>query len=94
MTMAKAGLLLMLLCTSLGLPIFLASRVSSAWMVVALLSITAAAHQGGSANLYTTAADHVPQERGWRGGWNWRYCWNPPAEFFFGQYRVDSATDG
>jgi ACS family hexuronate transporter-like MFS transporter len=60
-TMAKARLIVMLLCASLVLPIFLASRVSSVWMAVGLLSLAAAAHQGWSANLYTTAADMFPK---------------------------------
>jgi len=61
LSMAKARLLVMLICASLVLPIFLASRVSSAWMAVGLLSIAAAAHQGWSANLFTTVADMFPK---------------------------------
>ncbi len=61
MPMARARLTVMLLFACLVTPIFLASRASSLWMAVGLLSIAAAAHQGWSANLYTTAADMFPK---------------------------------
>ena len=37
-------------------PIVFASRVSSLWAAVALVSLAAAAHQGWSANLFTVAS--------------------------------------
>ncbi|RRA49427.1 MFS transporter [Acidipila sp. EB88] len=50
----------MTLCAVLALPIFYASRVHSEWAAIALLSLAAAAHQGWSANLFTTASDMFP----------------------------------
>ena len=51
----------MLVCACLILPIFFASRVSSLWAAVAILSLATAAHQGWSANLFTTASDMFPK---------------------------------
>ena len=50
----------MLLCALLVLPIFYASHVHSEWVAIGLLSLAAAAHQGWSANLFTTASDMFP----------------------------------
>jgi ACS family hexuronate transporter-like MFS transporter len=61
MSMARARLSAMLVCASLILPIFLASRVSSLWSAVGILSLATAAHQGWSANLFTTASDMFPR---------------------------------
>ncbi len=57
---AHARMATMTLCASLALPIFYASRVHSEWAAIALLSLAAAAHQGWSANLFTTASDMFP----------------------------------
>jgi ACS family hexuronate transporter-like MFS transporter len=57
---AGARMATMTLCASLALPIFYASRVHSEWAAIALLSLAAAAHQGWSANLFTTASDMFP----------------------------------
>ncbi|MOA01697.1 putative sialic acid transporter [compost metagenome] len=51
----------MLLMALLVLPIGLASYVDSMWVMVGLLSLAAAAHQGWSANLFTTVADNFPK---------------------------------
>ena len=61
MPMAKARLSAMLVCACLILPIFFASRVSSLWAAVGILSLATAAHQGWSANLFTTASDMFPR---------------------------------
>jgi len=61
MSMARARLSAMLVCASLILPIFLASRVSSLWSAVGILGLATAAHQGWSANLFTTASDMFPR---------------------------------
>ena len=42
-------------------PIMFASRASSLWMAVGLVSIAAAAHQGWSANLFTLTSDMFPR---------------------------------
>jgi ACS family hexuronate transporter-like MFS transporter len=44
----------------LVMPIAFASWVENMWVMVALLSLAAAAHQGWSANLFTTASDMFP----------------------------------
>jgi len=51
----------MLLCARSVLPIMLAARASSMWVVVGLVGLAAAAHQGWSANLFTTASDMFPR---------------------------------
>jgi ACS family hexuronate transporter-like MFS transporter len=43
------------------LPIMFASRASSLWVAVGLVSIAAAAHQGWSANLFTLTSDMFPR---------------------------------
>jgi MFS transporter, ACS family, aldohexuronate transporter len=60
-SIAEARLLAMLLCALLVLPIFLASRASSMWATVGLLSLAVAAHQGWSSNLFTTPSDMFPR---------------------------------
>ncbi|MEW5902318.1 MAG: MFS transporter, partial [Acidobacteriota bacterium] len=42
-------------------PVFLAARVSSLWLTVLLVGLAAAAHQGWSANLFTTSSDMFPK---------------------------------
>jgi ACS family hexuronate transporter-like MFS transporter len=61
LTLAKSRLAAMLICASLVLPIFFASRASSLWVAIGLLSLAAAAHQGWSANLFTTVSDMFPK---------------------------------
>lgn len=60
MTMERARLSAMLLCACLVTPVFFARGLSSEWVAVGLLSLAAAAHQGWSANLFTTASDMFP----------------------------------
>jgi len=60
-SMVKARLLTMLLFACMVTPIFFASRTNSEWVAVGLLSLAAAAHQGWSANLFTTASDMFPK---------------------------------
>lgn len=43
-------------------PIYFVGSVGNEWAAVALLSLAAAAHQGWSANLFTTASDMFPRE--------------------------------
>ncbi|HVW75965.1 MAG TPA: MFS transporter [Alloacidobacterium sp.] len=61
MPMLKARLLTLLLFACIVTPIFFASRTNSEWVAVALLSLAAAAHQGWSANLFTTVSDMFPK---------------------------------
>ena len=57
----KARLAAMLLCACCVVPVFFISYVHSVWPAVALLSLAAAAHQGWSANLFTTTSDMFPR---------------------------------
>ncbi|HSP17829.1 MAG TPA: MFS transporter [Thermoanaerobaculia bacterium] len=51
----------MLVCALCVVPIIFASQVKSVWSAVALISLAAAAHQGWSANIFTTASDMFPR---------------------------------
>jgi ACS family hexuronate transporter-like MFS transporter len=51
----------MLICALLVVPIAFAPGTRSMWGAVALVSIAAAAHQGWSANIFTTASDMFPR---------------------------------
>ncbi len=57
----KARLAAMLLCACAVVPIFMVNYLHSEWTAIALLSLAAAAHQGWSANLFTTASDMFPR---------------------------------
>jgi ACS family hexuronate transporter-like MFS transporter len=57
---AQARLGAMLLCALLVVPIFWVTYLQSEWTAIALLSIAAGAHQGWSANLFTTSSDMFP----------------------------------
>jgi ACS family hexuronate transporter-like MFS transporter len=52
----------MLICALCVVPIVFASQASEMWIAVALLGLATAAHQGWSANLFTTASDMFPKE--------------------------------
>ncbi|MGA9390902.1 MAG: MFS transporter [Candidatus Sulfotelmatobacter sp.] len=56
-----ARLAAMLVCASLVVPIYTASSVKSMWGAIALISVAAGAHQGWSANLFTTSSDIFPR---------------------------------
>ena len=56
-----ARLTAMLFCAFLVVPIYAASNVKSVWTAIALISIAAGAHQGWSANLFTTSSDMFPR---------------------------------
>jgi MFS transporter, ACS family, hexuronate transporter len=51
----------MLICALLVTPIIFASKVSNLWAAVALIGLAAAAHQGWSANIFTTTSDMFPR---------------------------------
>jgi ACS family hexuronate transporter-like MFS transporter len=57
----NARLTAMLLCACLVVPIFLINYLHSEWAAIGLLSLAAAAHQGWSANLFTTPSDMFPR---------------------------------
>ena len=58
---ANARLGAMLLCACLVVPIFWVTYLQSEWAAIALLSVAAGAHQGWSANLFTTSSDMFPR---------------------------------
>ncbi len=62
MTLKNARLAAMLTCAVLVVPIVVAGGLHSEWVAVGLLSLAAAAHQGWSANIFTTASDMFPAE--------------------------------
>jgi len=61
----RARLAAMLLCATLVVPVFLINYLSAdsfgKWAAIGLLSLAAAAHQGWSCNLFTTASDMFPR---------------------------------
>lgn len=58
---AYARLTAMLVCAVAVVPIFFVSSMQSEWASIALLSLAAAAHQGWSANIFTTPSDMFPK---------------------------------
>jgi ACS family hexuronate transporter-like MFS transporter len=61
LSLSSARLIAMLLCAFLVVPIFTAMSVKSVWTAIALISVAAGAHQGWSANLFTTSSDMFPR---------------------------------
>src|SRR3954451_4209359 len=51
----------MLICALSVTPIIFAAHASSLWVAVGLIGLAAAAHQGWSANIFTTASDMFPR---------------------------------
>ena len=51
----------MLLCACCVVPVFTLGHIGSEWMAIVLLGIAAGAHQGWSANLFTTVSDMFPR---------------------------------
>ena len=52
----------MLVCAICILPVFAASTVSNLWAATFLVGLAASAHQGFSANLFTTVSDTAPRQ--------------------------------
>jgi ACS family hexuronate transporter-like MFS transporter len=61
LSVTRARLAAMLFCACLVVPIFMLNYLHSEWVAIALLSVATAAHQGWSANLFTTASDMFPR---------------------------------
>jgi MFS transporter, ACS family, hexuronate transporter len=61
MTTNRARKTAMLLCAVLVTPVFAAPFVHHLWLVVGLVGLAAAAHQGWSANLFTFPSDVFPK---------------------------------
>jgi len=62
MSLKRARLAAMLTCACLVVPISMAGGLHSMWTAVALLSLATSAHQGWSANIFTTVSDMFPAE--------------------------------
>lgn len=60
-TINRARKTTMLICAILVGSIIIASAVTDLWTAVVLIGIAAAAHQGWSANIFTTASDMFPK---------------------------------
>lgn len=60
-SMAASRKLAMLTCAIAALPVYFVVQSKSLWGTIALLSLATAAHQGWSANLFTTASDMFPR---------------------------------
>lgn len=58
---SHARLAAMLFCGAVVVPIYTAAGLKTEWAAIALLSLAAGAHQGFSANLFTTASDMFPR---------------------------------
>ena len=52
----------LLVCALCVVPVVLVTQVHSMWIAVGLVGLAAAAHQGWSANLFTTASDMFPKQ--------------------------------
>jgi MFS transporter, ACS family, hexuronate transporter len=52
----------MLVCALSVVPVIFAANASNMWVAVLLVGLAAAAHQGWSANLFTTASDMFPRK--------------------------------
>jgi ACS family hexuronate transporter-like MFS transporter len=62
MRVERARTLVMFVCALLVVPIISAASVSSLWLAVAIIGVATAAHQGWSANIFTTASDMFPKK--------------------------------
>ena len=51
----------MFICAVCVVPIVFASLTSSLWVAIGLIALATAAHQGWSANLFTTVSDQFPR---------------------------------
>lgn len=60
-TVNRARKTAMLICALGVVPVIFAPRVEGLWTAVGLISLAAAAHQGWSANIFTTASDMFPR---------------------------------
>jgi MFS transporter, ACS family, hexuronate transporter len=60
-TINRSRKIAMLICALAVVPIIFAARATNLWTAVLLLSLATAAHQGWSANIFTTASDVFPR---------------------------------
>jgi MFS transporter, ACS family, hexuronate transporter len=62
MAVSKARRLAMLICALLVVPVVTAANVTDMWLAIFIIGVAAAAHQGWSANIFTTASDMFPKK--------------------------------
>ncbi|HEX5235065.1 MAG TPA: MFS transporter [Silvibacterium sp.] len=61
LSISAARLAAMLFCACMVVPVFAIGHLHSEWAAIGLLGLAAGAHQGWSANLYTTVSDMFPR---------------------------------
>jgi ACS family hexuronate transporter-like MFS transporter len=52
----------MLICACAVVPVVFAAKASNVWIAVLLVGLAAGAHQGWSANIFTTTSDMFPRK--------------------------------
>jgi len=62
MSAVGARLSAMLFCACIVVPVYTLGHIGSVWVAIGLLGVAAGAHQGWSANLFTTVSDMFPRE--------------------------------
>jgi ACS family hexuronate transporter-like MFS transporter len=62
MAVNKSRRLAMLICALLVVPVVTAASVTDMWLAIMIIGVAAAAHQGWSANIFTTASDMFPKK--------------------------------
>jgi ACS family hexuronate transporter-like MFS transporter len=62
MAINKSRRIAMLICAVLVVPVVTAGSLTSMWLAVGVIGLAAAAHQGWSANIFTTASDMFPKK--------------------------------
>jgi MFS transporter, ACS family, hexuronate transporter len=58
----KSRRIAMLICALLVVPVVIAANVTSMWLAIFIIGVAASAHQGWSANIFTTASDMFPKK--------------------------------
>ena len=61
MEVNKSRRVVMLMCALLVVPVITAASVTDMWLAIMIIGLAAAAHQGWSANIFTTASDMFPK---------------------------------
>ena len=62
MAINKARRITMLIFALLVVPVVTAANISNMWLAVGIIGLATAAHQGWSANIFTTASDMFPKK--------------------------------
>lgn len=61
MEVNKSRRIAMLICALLVVPVITAASTTDMWLAIMIIGLAAAAHQGWSANIFTTASDMFPK---------------------------------